>query len=74
MTDKRVGDALYSDKHYGNVTDAVYAVADALNRIAHELQYCRPDSPLHGSTLGEVYSGLSEIAEAIREATENKEQ
>lgn len=63
---KDISDALYSEQNDGNITDALFSIAHALHKIANNLDLFRSDHPLMGSTLDEVYTGLSEIADAIK--------
>lgn len=74
---KAIADALWASDpeapaRDGNITDALILIGRALTRIASAIEnHAGGDSPLHGSTLDAVNSGLSEVAEAIRDATSN---
>jgi hypothetical protein len=64
-----LGERLYSDKDEGNITEAMFAIARALNRVGAAIE--NSDHPLMGSTLDEVYSGLAAVALAIEEHGKN---
>jgi hypothetical protein len=49
------------------MTEALMEIAHAINRVAKNMEMCRSDHPLMRSTLDEVYTGLSEIADALRD-------
>lgn len=46
-----------------NITDALFAIADAVNRLANVDWHT--DHPLMGETLGSISSGLEQIAQAL---------
>jgi hypothetical protein len=49
-----------------SLSEALMEIAHAINRVATNMEMCRSDHPLMSSRLDEVYTGLSEIADALK--------